>query len=139
MTSLELQQALANADLGLLPNNAAAFVGELARKCGVPAAGDHLATFHAALSAIWRAKLGSWILDYVAIVCCDPGFASSDPQQQALLVRVGAAAATAAAAPAHNSSTPTLPLRRAVCRSPQAWAPGWQRLAASCRGAWSSC
>lgn len=162
--ALDLQSSLANVDFSLLKNSgsAGAFVADLARRCGVAGHGQHdlVSTFHASCGAIWRAKLGSWLVDYVAIVCVDGGFASSDPQQQALLVSALAAqprpppqpppqlqcSARGCAAQQQNSfliSSRTCCCAHAAAvprrRSRRAWARGWRRRATSCKRAWSSC
>lgn len=82
MASLRLQQALVDAPLtNLKADSVRSFISNLCSRFGLPADGDLSMQFFALLSAVFEASLGFWICDYVAIVCADRSYSSSDPEE----------------------------------------------------------
>ena len=101
-SALLLQQTLADAQpLHLARGGAAADAFRLlASSLGITVVGDDAAAaFSAVLDRLLDAGLASWIVDYVAVVCCDAGASSDDPSG-AHLLREDAVAAWCARATA---------------------------------------
>ncbi|KAI8471484.1 MAG: hypothetical protein J3K34DRAFT_520563 [Monoraphidium minutum] len=91
MAALALQQVVVEAPpLQLARGGAAADAfRSLAARAGVPHAaaggGDPAAAFDAVLDRLLAAGLASWIVDWVATVCCEGGIGSDDPSSAHLL------------------------------------------------------